>query len=206
MSEAGTTPETIAQAKHYQHIGAYLRDLRKHYNLRVEDVASRLHIRSKYISALEEGRIDELPGKVYTVGYVHNYAEFLGLNGDEILAQYEELNKLEEASTFKIVEPTNQRGAPSLRLLVASGVLALLCIVLWTLFSKSPAPERPSVVDAVPPSIDRTIEAQLVITPQNERCINLKQAEAFPPCFEIDYRADPVAFLLHPVNSILELF
>lgn len=206
MSEASTTPETLAQAKHYQHIGAYLRDLRKHYNLRVEDVASRLHIRSKYISALEEGRIDELPGKVYTVGYVHNYAEFLGLNGDEVLAQYEELNKLEASTTFRVVEPSNQRGAPSRKLLAVSAIMALLCVILWALFSKSPAPQRHSVVDEVPPSIDRKIDAQLIVTPHNEQCINLKQADAFPPCFEIDYRPEPVAFLLHPVNSILELF
>ncbi len=84
-------------------------------------------------------------------------------------------------------------------------IVAALGIVLWGLFSKAPTPP-PSVVDEVPASIYRKIEAQLVITPKNEQCINLKQAAAFPPCFEVDYRSEPVAFLLHPVNSILELF
>lgn len=201
----GATPESIAEAKHYQHIGAYLRDLRKHYNLRVEDVASRLHIRSKYISALEEGRIDELPGKVYTVGYVHNYAEFLGLNGDEVLAQYEELNKLDEIVTFKIVEPTNQRGMPSHKLLIVTAAIAVLGFILWHFFSQPPAVQQ-SVVDEVPVAIDQKITAQLIITPQNEQCISLKQAAAFPPCFSVDYESEPVAFLLHPINSILELY
>lgn len=199
-----TPPKEFSDAKNYQHIGAYLRDLRKHYDLNVEDVAARLHIRAKYIVALEEGRMEELPGKVYTVGYVHNYAEFLGLDGNDVLAQYEEINSLEDSHTFKIIEPTHQQSTPNHTVLIISAVLIVLGFVLWQFFADMPTQTQDPIVDEVPATLDKKIGAQLVITSNNRYCMNLKQTPAFPPCYEFAYQPVPTAFTLKPVRSILE--
>ena len=45
-------------------------------------------IRSRYLAALERGDYKELPGAVYTKGFLRNYALFLGLDPDEILVQW----------------------------------------------------------------------------------------------------------------------
>jgi cytoskeletal protein RodZ len=45
-------------------------------------------IRARYLGALERGDYNDLPGAVYTKGFLRNYALYLGLDPDEILAQW----------------------------------------------------------------------------------------------------------------------
>lgn len=45
-------------------------------------------IRARYLAALERGDYRELPGAVYTKGFLRNYALYLGLDPDEILIQW----------------------------------------------------------------------------------------------------------------------
>ncbi len=45
-------------------------------------------IRARYLGALERGDYRELPGAVYTKGFLRNYAQYLGLDPDEILLQW----------------------------------------------------------------------------------------------------------------------
>lgn len=45
-------------------------------------------IRARYLAALERGDYRELPGAVYTKGFLRNYALYLGLDPDEVLAQF----------------------------------------------------------------------------------------------------------------------
>src|SRR5512134_2413189 len=42
-------------------------------------------IRARYLSALERGDYRELPGAVYTKGFLRNYALYLGLDPDDVL-------------------------------------------------------------------------------------------------------------------------
>ncbi|HYM85046.1 MAG TPA: helix-turn-helix domain-containing protein [Candidatus Dormibacteraeota bacterium] len=45
-------------------------------------------IRARYLAALERGDYRELPGVVYTRGFLRNYATYLGLDADEVLRQW----------------------------------------------------------------------------------------------------------------------
>jgi len=45
-------------------------------------------IRSRYLAALERGEYRELPGDVYTKGFLRNYALYLGLDPEEIVGQW----------------------------------------------------------------------------------------------------------------------
>lgn len=45
-------------------------------------------IRSRYLGALERGDYKELPGAVYTKGFLRNYALYLGLDPEEVLDQW----------------------------------------------------------------------------------------------------------------------
>lgn len=86
MSPAPTAarlPETMTPRE----IGAHMARLREQFGLTAQEVSERLHIRARYVGAMEEGRYDLLPGKVYARGYVHTYAEFLGLEAEWVVAQ-----------------------------------------------------------------------------------------------------------------------
>jgi cytoskeletal protein RodZ len=45
-------------------------------------------IRARYLAALERGDYKELPGAVYTKGFLRNYALYLGLEPEDILTQW----------------------------------------------------------------------------------------------------------------------
>src|SRR3954454_21584494 len=45
-------------------------------------------IRARYLGALERGDYKDLPGAVYTKGFLRNYAMYLGLDPDEVLLQW----------------------------------------------------------------------------------------------------------------------
>ena len=45
-------------------------------------------IRTRYLAALERGDYRDLPGQVYTTGFLRNYAVYLGLDADEVLAAW----------------------------------------------------------------------------------------------------------------------
>jgi cytoskeletal protein RodZ len=45
-------------------------------------------IRAKYLGALETGDYAELPGAVYTKGFLRNYALYLGLDPEEVIRQW----------------------------------------------------------------------------------------------------------------------
>ena len=45
-------------------------------------------IRARYLSALERGDYRELPGAVYTKGFLRNYAIYLSLDPEDVLRQW----------------------------------------------------------------------------------------------------------------------
>jgi cytoskeletal protein RodZ len=45
-------------------------------------------IRSRYLAALEQGEYAELPGAVYTKGFLRNYAMYLGLDPEDVTRQW----------------------------------------------------------------------------------------------------------------------
>lgn len=63
-------------------IGASLREARTRRGLSSADVQKAIRIRERYLTALEEERWEQLPGDAYAKGFLRTYAEFLGLDGD----------------------------------------------------------------------------------------------------------------------------
>ena len=69
-------------------IGETLRKERERQRMTIQDVEDGTSIRASYIEAIENGEYDKMPGRVYAKGFVKNYANFLNLNGDEMVKQF----------------------------------------------------------------------------------------------------------------------
>lgn len=65
-------------------VGEKLRGARELRGVDLFRVERDTKIRTKFLSALESGDFAELPGDVYTRGFLRNYATYLGLDADEI--------------------------------------------------------------------------------------------------------------------------
>ena len=69
-------------------VGRILARAREIAGYSLYDVAATLRIRHGLLQAIEEGRHQDLPGPVYAIGFVRTYAEFLGFNGDQMVARF----------------------------------------------------------------------------------------------------------------------
>ncbi len=71
-------------------IGATLQKKRREKNISLKKAYEDTRIGIKYLIALEEENYDLFSADVYLKGFLRNYANYLGLNGDELVCIYEE--------------------------------------------------------------------------------------------------------------------
>jgi cytoskeletal protein RodZ len=88
-------------------------------------------IRARYLAALERGEYGELPGDVYTKGFLRNYALYLGLDPDEVVGQWrrERGNVAAPKPVISVPQPIAQ-PRPGLQFSPGIVVAALLTILI----------------------------------------------------------------------------
>lgn len=66
--------------------GELLKQKREEKGLTLEQVEKATRIRKKYLIAVEAGDLDNLPGRTYVRGFIKNYARYLNLPVENVLA------------------------------------------------------------------------------------------------------------------------
>lgn len=127
---------------HGADIGAALRAARAFRGLTLQDVADATRIRQSYIEALEALRLDELPSRPFTIGYVKSYAKVLGLDDDAAVARFK-LDAPEDSEPLRAPVGVHRERDPRLGLILALGVLVVAAIVLWNVAQRAIAKDTP---------------------------------------------------------------
>ena len=118
-------------------IGTSLREARLRQGIEFPRVEADTKIRAKYLRALEEERFEVLPAETYVKGFLRTYAEYLGLDGQLYV---DEFNSRFARSEEPLVAPsstpqrTRSRPAESNFVVVAlAGIVAvtILVVVAW---------------------------------------------------------------------------
>ena len=78
-------------------VGYVLRKAREKRGLSVQDVYKGTNMADKFVLALEEDRWDVFPAETYMIGFLRNYAKFLGLDDDEVVSSYRSAVKASES-------------------------------------------------------------------------------------------------------------
>lgn len=71
-------------------VGLDLRNTRLEQKLELETISTALKIRVNHLTALEEGRLEALPGRTYAVGFVRSYAAYLGLDAKDYVQRFKD--------------------------------------------------------------------------------------------------------------------
>ena len=129
MSTFSADTDAVAAAPR---VGADLRAARERLGWPLEAVATGLRIRVSYLAALEAGRIADLPGNAYAIGFLRTYASTLGLDPDEVTRRFRaeaaEVNKL---TALSFPAPVPSRGVPAGAVVLLGVVLAIGAYVGW---------------------------------------------------------------------------
>ena len=113
------------------HFGTLLRRAREQKGQSVQAVAEATRISVRFISALEEAKLDVLPAPVFAAGYVRSYARAVGLGEQELLARYHALveSRAEVGRRAEALVAT-QRRALARKARRRQALYALPCLLL----------------------------------------------------------------------------
>jgi cytoskeletal protein RodZ len=124
-------------------IGNSLREARLRQGLDLARVEDDTKIRAKYLQGLEDERFEVLPSETYVKGFLRTYAEYLGLDGQLYVDEYN--SRFASAAEEPVLssQPTRRkrrRGESNLVVAALAGIVAVavLVVVAFTLSEDSP--------------------------------------------------------------------
>jgi cytoskeleton protein RodZ len=135
-------------------IGSSLRAARVRQKLELSQVERDTRIRSKYLRALEDEDFAVLPGPAYAKGFLRTYADYLGLDGQPFVMEYNARFASEEepAAPPQLTIRRRRRLVPAPWLLAVTMLGAGIAVVGWRLSSNGG--HHPTAVP--PPAQTRT--------------------------------------------------
>ncbi|HEX9496210.1 MAG TPA: RodZ domain-containing protein [Candidatus Limnocylindria bacterium] len=150
-------------------LGDALRQQREQMGVTLEQATEDTRIRGKFLQAIESGDYQSLPGTVYTKGFLRNYAGYLNLDPEEMVALYTgERGGSEPARTFAPMRPLVKRSfiftpAVLVPVVVLAGILAFVLYVYYQFTTFAVAPhvditDPPG--DAVSQSAEYTVKGK----------------------------------------------
>ena len=140
-----------------QRLGEILRQQRERKGITLEQAAEDTRIREKFITALESGDHQALPGAVYTKGFLRNYADYLDLDGTELVALYtaERMTTPEPPRRFQPMRPVMRSGVfISPTILVPVVVVAVVLLFVGYISYQFAAFATPPRIDVSEPASD----------------------------------------------------
>ncbi len=102
-----TTPEM-------KQLGETFRLKREEMHLTLKEVENATSIRMSYLQAIEEGKMDKFLSRIYAIGFVRQYATFLGFEADRVMAENPQAFQLpQEKHEFAYgIGTLDMRGGP----------------------------------------------------------------------------------------------
>jgi len=139
-------------------IGNSLREARARRQIAVGQAEQVTKIRGKYLRALEEERFDLLPSETYIKGFLRTYADYLGLDGQLYVDEYDSRFVIDDEwgrrrGSRGAAGARRERGVQANVVLIALGAIAVLTIVVISAWKAAddghvatPPPKRHAVV------------------------------------------------------------
>src|SRR6185369_11136944 len=95
-----------------QSLGQVLRHAREARALALDEVEMQTRIRVKYLQALESGDLSVLPSAAHARGFLRNYAQFLQLDTNTLLTEFNSLTGEGVAPVTTITAPPSYAPPP----------------------------------------------------------------------------------------------
>lgn len=146
----------------YRGVGAELKAERDRFGLLLTEVSERLRIRVAYLEAIEEGRFGDLPGRIYAIGFLRSYAEFLGADGDVCVQMFkDEAGTGGHSRRLEFPVPQNENRRPGPATLLVAVLLGAAVYGGWFVLQGEDQ-QIVDIVPEVPESIARQVKTETV--------------------------------------------
>ncbi len=127
--------------------GDRLREARENKGLTLEEAEQLTRIRRDFLEALEEERLNALPGHAYARGFVRNYARLLDLDTEEMVAAYRRAAGVPAEKTPEILNEPLLRARPNIWAALFVTVMALLVLAIggWYAYNRLWLGQQPEI-------------------------------------------------------------
>jgi len=129
-------PETLSREAILLEVGELLRSERNKKTISIEMVANALNFRKVYLEALEAGDWSNMPGEVYALGFLRQYATYLHLNLDHTIEKL-------KSGHYQLTKPLtfpDPPVAPKKSWMMVAALAFILLFIGLNLFDHTPAP------------------------------------------------------------------
>jgi len=153
-------------------IGVKLEKAREHKGLTKDQVLKELKFNVSFLNALESGQWSEMPGEVYALGFLRQYAELLGL---DLSTDIERI----KTNTYELTTPLTYPDAPispNRTWAMVAALLFILGMIISNLFNRD-EPVTSNIVMPPAPSADiekttaqdnsATVDVHMLTIPQD---------------------------------------
>lgn len=193
--------------------GERLRAARRENNISIRDIAKELHLDEPKIRALEENNFSALGAPVFAKGHMRKYAELVGVDTDDLLADYYQLER--SAGAPPVVGPRRKvpREISPGPWLVAIVVLLIVAATAYWWFTREPvdtssvqvepatlAPFASDNVDAIAPVANDQADTAGAELPDSTSTDEPAQDVSSSAQDEIG-PAEPIATVREPISS-----
>ena len=151
-------------------IGSSLREARRRRGIGLPEASAATMIRVRYLEALEQEQVDALPEGPYQRSFLREYAEYLGLDGDILVAEW--LVRFPPPAPEVPPAPTRAEGIGSAlsdldhrRMLAVLVAVAAVGIAVWQLAGTGSGKVQSPPRIAVPPAAQPAAQTRPVTTP-----------------------------------------
>ena len=158
-------------------LGNKLRDARIEKGYTLNTLQQMTKIQKKYLQAIEEGQLDQMPGAFYTRAFIKQYADMVGLDSEELLIELEEEIDLNSELPEAMVQSTTdtlpsrterylQKERNNLDILLSYVPLVLLIAIIFAIIiSLIIAINNINRMNQPAPQVEETNEIVSVIEP-----------------------------------------
>jgi cytoskeleton protein RodZ len=137
-------------------IGEALKAIRLDRGIALDDLAERTRVRRSYLEALEEMRLDALPSRPFTIGYVRAYATALGLDPDAAVERFKtDEPVLDEPLRAPVGVPDEKD--PRVAAFLIGALVIIIAIVMWNVA------QRAMMAAAPPPPLASEKQAEQLL-------------------------------------------
>ena len=141
--------------------GERLAEARRAKQISVLEIAKELHVEEAKIRALENNDFDVLGAPVFAKGHLKKYSQLVGVNHDNVLADYYRLTRAQEMPPVIVNRQKPRRELSPGPLVAAIIVIVLMAVAYWLLI------ERPFATPPVPAAMP-SAEPAPASTPEPE--------------------------------------
>jgi len=166
-------------------VGQRLQASRQSAAISLLDASSHLNLSPSYLEALESGDWSIMPGDVYALAFLRQYAKYLHLNIDDVIDQL----KLNQYTLTKPLTFPDPPIAPSKTWMVVSLLAFLLLFVVFNIFDHEPAPLPSQLIEqhaaevlnsktGQDAAIEKDINNGVTVEANQAAMLNTQQAES----------------------------